>query len=209
MAEKYDSAGNFLKNLKEYQTSPAYGYIEPTEKPLEQTYPLLGLIPSVRALRWAIPATKALKKRFEKSSKFEEPEFEMITYDPATNLPVTPEGFVPKKLKLPLSYRIKEKVKNNPFQDVMPDYVSGESTGPATRIEKKFDPFRTEPIRRRPDISDIIEGRSELPNIDDFEQVSLTGYDRVLRKLLEYEDKKKKEYDERQKTKIVREGNGI
>ena len=64
-------------------------------------------------------------------------------------------------------------------------------------------------LELNPDISDIIEGRSELPNIDDLEQVSITGYDRLLRKLLEYEDKKKKEYDERQKTKIEREGDGI
>ena len=218
MADKYDGAAQLLKMFEDdqYPTSPAYQYVEPTEKPLEQTYPLLSLIPSVKALRYAIPASKALKKRFEKSSKFEEPEF-VMTYDPVTNLPITPEGFVPKKLKLPLSYRIKEKVKNNPFQDVMPDIMDGggESTGPATRIEQEFDPVRTGDIVKKPDITDIIEGRVQLPEIDDIDDLeelqdySITGYDRLLRKLLEYEDKKKKEYDERQKTKIEREGDGI
>ena len=65
MAEEYDSARNFLNSFDEYPTSPAYGYIPPTEKPLEGTYPFLSMIAAASPLGRAM----SVYKKFKKSNK--------------------------------------------------------------------------------------------------------------------------------------------
>ena len=62
MAEEYDSSKKFLDSLDEYPTSPAYGYIPPTEKPLEGSYPLLGMIAAATPLGRGMKALKMLKE---------------------------------------------------------------------------------------------------------------------------------------------------